>query len=64
MWSDQDLRHLLFVKNNSINQTVNSSDPDQMAWMCRLIWIYTVHPCHKGVYMEERDKAKDKQQIM
>jgi hypothetical protein len=27
-----------------------------MAQMCWLIWIYTVRPCHTGVYMEERVK--------
>jgi hypothetical protein len=27
-----------------------------MAWMCRLIWIYTVCPRNKGVYMKERVK--------
>jgi hypothetical protein len=25
-----------------------------MARMCLLIWIFTVHPCQKGVYMKER----------
>jgi hypothetical protein len=37
------------VRNNLINQKANSADPDQMAWMCWLIWIYTVHPCYKGI---------------
>jgi hypothetical protein len=29
-----------------------------MTWMCRLTWIYTVHTCHNGLYMEERVKNK------
>jgi hypothetical protein len=31
-----------------------------MALMCRLIWIYTVHPCHKGVFMVERVQQLNK----
>jgi hypothetical protein len=31
------------VRNNLINLTAYSVDPDQMTWMCLLIWIYTVH---------------------
>jgi hypothetical protein len=34
-----------------LNQTANSADSDQTAWMCRLIWIYAVRV---HVYMEER----------
>jgi hypothetical protein len=29
-----------------------------MAQMCRLIWIYTVCPCHKGLYVEEMVNAE------
>jgi hypothetical protein len=44
-----------FVRNNWIHKKVNSAE--QMPWMCQLIWIYTVYPCHKGLYnMEERVK--------
>jgi hypothetical protein len=25
-----------------------------MAWMCQLIWIYTVYPCNKGVSMKKK----------
>jgi hypothetical protein len=32
----------LLIRNNLINQEVNSADPDQTAGMCQLIWIYTV----------------------
>jgi hypothetical protein len=41
---------------NLINLNANSVDPDQMAWICWLIWIYTVRPSHKGVDMEEMVK--------
>jgi hypothetical protein len=27
------------VRNSLMNQKANSLDPDQTAWMCRLIWI-------------------------
>jgi hypothetical protein len=30
----------------------NSVGPDQMAWLCLLIWMYTVHPRNKGVCMK------------
>jgi hypothetical protein len=51
MPSDQDL--------HCINKKANSVDPDQAAWMCQLIWIYTVRPDHKGIYMEERVNLSD-----
>jgi hypothetical protein len=44
--------HPQFVRNDLINQKANSADPDQMAGMW--IWIYTVCPRHKGIYIEER----------
>jgi hypothetical protein len=53
--SDQDLHCSLFwSEKNLINQKGNSADPDQITRMWWLIWIYTVCPCHKGLYMEER----------
>jgi hypothetical protein len=55
MPSDQDLhKSLFFICLVISDQTANSQDPDQMA---RLIWIYTVHPCHQGIYMKERVKS-------
>jgi hypothetical protein len=33
------------VRNDQINLNGNSADPDQMAHMCWLIWIYAVRPC-------------------
>jgi hypothetical protein len=62
--SDQDLHCLLSsVRNNLINLKANSADPDQMPRMCRLIWIYTVRPCLKGMFMEERVKGHNYCQI-
>jgi hypothetical protein len=42
------------IRNNVINPKANSTDPDQMHGCGGLIWIYTVCPRHKGIYMEER----------
>jgi hypothetical protein len=39
------------VRKNLMNLKVNSADPDLTAFMCQLIWIYTVCPSIKGVYM-------------
>jgi hypothetical protein len=35
-----------------MNVKVNSVDPDQMAQMCQLIWIYAVGPRNKDVSIE------------
>jgi hypothetical protein len=43
----------MLVRNNLINQKANSADPDQTCRLWQLIWIYTVCPCYKGMYMEE-----------
>jgi hypothetical protein len=32
----------------------NSLDPDQTAQVCLQLWVCTVHPCNKGLYMGER----------
>jgi hypothetical protein len=46
----------LLIKNNPINQKANGADPDQMARMCQLIWIYIaaqaikVYIWRKGLY--------------
>jgi hypothetical protein len=47
----------VLVRNNLIYQKSNSADPDQTTRICQLIWIYSVRPCHKGVYMEKRVKC-------
>ncbi len=48
----------ILVRNNLMNQKANSVDPDQMARMCRLIWINIVCPRNKGLSMEERVKQE------
>jgi hypothetical protein len=47
------------VRNNLINQKVDSVNPDLMAQMCWLILIYTVHPSYKGIYKEYRVKGRN-----
>jgi hypothetical protein len=44
MPSDQDLHFLLLGQKKHNESKANSEDPDQMAWMCWLTWIYTVRP--------------------
>ena len=35
------------VRNSLMNRKANSRDPNQTAWMCRLIWICTGRICVK-----------------
>jgi hypothetical protein len=42
----------ILVRNNLMNLKANCVDPDQMAQMCQLIWIYNVRPRNKDVSME------------
>jgi hypothetical protein len=43
--SDLNYNVCLLVRNNLMNLRANSLDPDQLAQMCRLIWIYTGEQC-------------------
>jgi hypothetical protein len=45
--ADLDLH---FSHFGQINLKVNSADADETAWMCWLIWIYTVLSHNKGVF--------------
>jgi hypothetical protein len=45
--SDQDLHCSLFIYKVVSDQGAKSVDPDQMAIMCLLIWIYTFGICEK-----------------
>jgi hypothetical protein len=50
--SDQDHNGFFFlIRCNPMNLKASSVDPDQMP-RCWRIWIYTVHTCHKSIYME------------
>ncbi len=57
LWGDLSLCSLIriytvhfFICWVISDQRANSADPDQMAHMCRLIWIYTVCPRNKDIY--------------
>jgi hypothetical protein len=43
----------MFGQKKPNKSKANTADLDQMAWMCQLIWIYTVCPHCKGVYVEK-----------
>jgi hypothetical protein len=47
---------VVFYRNNQMNLKAISVDPDQMAWMCWLIWIYTVLP--SDIYIPQRIRLK------
>jgi hypothetical protein len=45
--ADQDLHYLLFDSLGHFSPKASIVDPDQMAQMCWLIWIYSGHTCVK-----------------
>jgi hypothetical protein len=47
-----------------MNLIAYSADPDQIARMSWLIWIYTVSSRHVGLYMEERVNNFNKSDIL
>jgi hypothetical protein len=48
----------ILARNNQTNQSANSVDPVQTVRICRLIWIYTVRPHNKGIYMYMKEMHK------